>query len=398
MISPLPPEKHGESLYTTKLIEHLIHYKQLKILAIGGVESKPLPMNPDRVTTQSIWKQRDLLYPVKLLKFIRESRPHLVHVQFGPYGGLFGGFFGEPMLLLLLLLRISGIPTTITLHSTWMPEQVNDRISTYNQLSKISFLGSIFFRIYNKILDWGTTSVQLSTVKIGSLLRTKFLEEYGYNPQKVQEIPHPFSSIEGEKDASLAKEELSVQGRKIVLLFGFIRPGKGIEIAIEAINRVRTSKPEVLLLVAGRPLDSRGVIYLKQLKSQVEGLGLENHVRFDSKHIPESSVPYYFSAASILLVPYTESVGASGPIHNFAGYGVPIIAADVGYHMKETLEGLLTLFKNGNPKDLAEKIIGLLADEVLCENIGTKQRAFAEGKSWDRAAKLTLQYYKEIIS
>jgi len=398
MISPLPPEKHGESIYTTKLIEHLTHYEKLQILAIGGEESKPLTMNTSRVTTHSIWKQRDLRYPLKLLKFIRKSRPHLVHVQFGPYGELFGGFFGEPMLLLLLLLRLSGIPTTITLHSTWMPEQVNERIGTYDRLRKISFLGTIFFRIYMKILNWGTTSVQLSTVKIDSLLRSKFLEEYGFNPQKVQEIPHPFSLIEKKINPQLAQKELSAQGKHVVLLFGFIRPGKGIEIAIDAINKVRATIPDVLLLIAGRPLDSRGESYLEQLRQQVAELGLEDNVRFDAKHIPDSSVPLYFSAASILLVPYTESVGASGPIHNYAGYGVPIIAADVGYHMKETLEGMLILFKNGNHTDLAEKVIGLLADEALRKEIGTNQCAHTEQKSWNRAAKLTMQYYKEITS
>ncbi len=397
MISPLPPEKHGESLYTTKLIKHLIHYKKIQIQAIGGEGSEPLPMNIDRVTTHSIWRQRDLRYPLKLLDFIRKSKPHIVHVQFGPYGELFGGFFGEPMLLLLLLLRIVGIPTTITLHSTWMPEQVNERIGTYNRLRKISFLGSIFFRIYMKVLNWGTTSVQLSTVKIDSLLRRKFLEAYGFNPQKVQEIPHPFSLIEKKIDPLLAEKELSVQGRHVVLLFGFIRPGKGIEIAIDAINRVRTTIPNVLLLVAGRPLDSRGEIYLEQLKLQVNELGLEKNVRFDTKHIPDSDVPIYFSAASILLVPYTESVGASGPIHNNAGYGVPIIAADVGYHMKETLKGMLTLFQNCNHLDLTKKVIELLADETLRKDIGTKQCKHTEQKSWNQAAKLTMQNYKEII-
>jgi len=168
--------------------------------------------------------------------------------------------------------------------------------------------------------------------------------------------------------------------------------------AIEAISRLRTSNPDVLLLVAGRPLDSRGEHYLEQLKTQVRELGLENNVRFDSKHIPEDSVPYYFSAASILLVPYTESVGASGPIHNYAGYGIPIVAADVGYHMKETLKGMLTLFKNGNPSDLAEKLVDLLTDEALRKDIGSKQCMYIENKSWDRAAKLTIQYYEEIIS
>ncbi len=66
--------------------------------------------------------------------------------------------------------------------------------------------------------------------------------------------------------------------------------------------------------------------------------------------------------------------------------------------MKETLERMLILFKNGDHTDLAEKVIGLLADETLRKNIGIKQCTYTEQKSWNRAARLTMKYYKEIIS
>ena len=51
MISPLPPEKHGESIYTQNLIEHILRFTKLQVLAIGGAESQPLPISTDRVTT-----------------------------------------------------------------------------------------------------------------------------------------------------------------------------------------------------------------------------------------------------------------------------------------------------------------------------------------------------------
>ncbi len=72
----------------------------------------------------------------------------------------------------------------------------------------------------------------------------------------------------------------------------------------------------------------------------------ESHARFDAKFIPEEMVPVYFSAALAILISYTESVGASGPIHSYAGYGVPIVAADVGYHLRESMGGHITAAEN----------------------------------------------------
>jgi glycosyltransferase involved in cell wall biosynthesis len=108
-------------------------------------------------------------------------------------------------------------------------------------------------------------------------------------------------------------------------------------------------------------------------------------------------VPVYFSAADIIVVPYTESVGASGPIHNYAGYGVPVISSDVGYHMKETLGGSITLFESGNADDLSEKIIMLLMNNLQRERLVKEQLEYAERETWALAAKRTLHHYWSIL-
>ncbi|MCK5264744.1 MAG: glycosyltransferase, partial [Candidatus Thorarchaeota archaeon] len=183
----------------------------------------------------------------------------------------------------------------------------------------------------------------------------------------------------------------------VILIFGYIRRGKGFEVALEALNKVKQNISNVLLLIAGKVQDSDSRAYLLQLKKMSKELGLEESVRFDSHYITDDEIPLYFSAASIILVPYTESVGASGPIHNYAGYGTPIIAADVGYHMKETLGGTLTLFKNRDSTDLADKVITLLIDNELRKELGNRQCKYVANESWDVAAKRTMQNYGRII-
>ena len=397
MISPLPPESAGESRDTAALIDKLAVNENVRVYAITGPDASELPNSSGRVTTMKIWRGRSILYPFTLLKAIAKIRPHIVHVQFGPHGAVYGGKFGELMIALLILLRLIGIDTTITLHSTWMTDQVEERISGYGRTSRLSIFAKTMFRIFIKFLRLGTNRIQLSTVKNDSLLKRKFIQEYRFSNSDVDEIPHPCSPVMDRLDSTEALHKLHLDGKSVILIFGYIRRGKGFEVALEAMNRIKQEIPNVLLLIAGKVQDSDSKAYLLQLKKRSKELGLDEFVRFDSHYIHDDEVPNYFSAARLILVPYTESVGASGPIHNYAGYGTPIIAANVGYHMRETLGGTLTLFKNRDSADLADKIIILLNDDELRKDLVVKQCKYVSNESWDVAVKRTMQNYKRII-
>jgi glycosyltransferase involved in cell wall biosynthesis len=397
MISPLPPQKTGESVYTANLIGKLALQKKFKIYAITGKDAEDLPELNGRVDTVKIWNGQNRVYPLTLFREIKKINPHIVHVQFGPHGEVYGGFFGEQMLLLLLLLRFAGLKTTITSHSTWMINQVVNRVKEYRILKHFAVFAPAAFRLYMKVMNWATNIIQLSTVKINSSLKKRFQEDYEIDDSKLAEIPHPCGKIEVEIDSENALNALKLVDKKIVLCFGFIREGKGLFLAIDAFSRVIKSIPDAVLMIAGSPQDNAGKHYLDELRKYCKEKGLEANVRFDSRFIPEEIAHLYFSAATIILVPYTESVGASGPIHNYAGYGTPIVASDVGYHMKEALGGTLTLFRNGDAGDLSDKIALLLKDDELRMQLVDRQRTYAEKETWETAGKRTVQYYKDII-
>ena len=397
MVSPLPPQRTGESLYTANLITELVRTGKIQITALTGKDAEAIASETGLVEVLNVWNGRNLLYPFALMKYIKRVRPHIVHVQFGPHGEVYGGLFGEPMLLFLILCRLFGFRTTVTLHSTWMADQVVERTGTFRFLGRFSFLARAAFRAYMRLLDWGTDVLQLSTVKTNSLLREAFLRDFGYRPEKVVEIPHPCRLPAKQPDRKRAVEMLELPDRRIVLMFGFIRRGKGIDVAIKAMKQIRDSLPNTIMLIAGTPQDREGMIYLRELLKLTTQLSLDDHVRFDTEFIPEERVHIYFSAASAILFPYTESVGASGPIHNYAGYGIPIVAADVGYHMRESIGGNILLFKTGDSKSLAKKLEEILSDDSLATRLGQSQVSYAKKETWRRAASRTVEYYKRVL-
>ncbi len=392
MISPLPPERAGEAPYTEALIRGLAA-RGVRIFAIAGPGART-DGYPENVRVFPVWRGDDVLYPLRLARLIKRLRPHIVHVQFGPDRRIYGGMFGEVMFLLLLLLKLMGIRTTLTSHSTWMPEQVAERISTYRLIGRLSVLAPALFRLYVKVMDLVTDTIQLSTARLGSTLRTRFLREYGVAPEKVLEIPHPCKNEELTVSPDEVRQRTGTTGREVVLSFGFIRPGKGLEVAIRAIERVRYRVDNVLLLIAGTPVDRAGRMYLEELKTLVREKQLGRWVRFDTMFVPEERVPDYFASASVILLPYQESVGVSGPAHNFASYGIPIVAADVGLHMRESLGGSLVLFRMGSPDDLARALIELLISSKSRENVSRRLRDYARQETVDLAVERTLQYYR----
>ncbi|MHA2265372.1 MAG: glycosyltransferase, partial [Candidatus Thorarchaeota archaeon] len=143
-----------------------------------------------------------------------------------------------------------------------------------------------------------------------------------------------------------------------------------------------------------KPTDVKGSTYLGELKHLSADLSIEDNVRFDVGFIPEERVPSYISAASVLLIPYTESVGASGPIHSFAAYGVPIVASDKGHHMPEALGGNLVLFSAGSSEDLSLKLYSALTDSSRTREMVERQIAYASRETWELAGKRTLQNYR----
>ncbi|MFW9975126.1 MAG: glycosyltransferase [Candidatus Thorarchaeota archaeon] len=398
ILSPLPPQKTGESEYTLRLIQALTQQSTISILAITGEGARELADSNGKVETLRIWNGRSPLYPFRIFQKLKQRSISLFHAQFGPHGKVYGGLFGEFMLLLLLLLRLGGIKTTVTLHSTWMPHQVRQRVRTYKKIGRFALFAQAFFSLFMKLLDLGTNTIQLSTAKMDSSLRKGFLQAYGIHPEKVLEIPHPCAPHQTHIDVKGALHRLRLAGKEVILVFGYVRRAKGLEYAIRAMPEVKRNIPNSFLLIVGAAQNNEDAKYLGEMTDLVSELDIEESVRFVSEFIQAENVEEYFSAASVILVPYTESVGASGPIHNYASYGIPIIASDVGLHNRESLGGNLILFETGNSDDLAGKITLAITNDPLRGRIQEAYQTYAHLENWDLAAKRTLVYYRKTVT
>ncbi len=144
----------------------------------------------------------------------------------------------------------------------------------------------------------------------------------GVRPRAVARIPHSsYLGVYGpRRRRSAARRALGAKPfRDAVLFFGRIRPYKGVELLLSAMERARTDGYRGQLLLAGKP--SREVD-LDGILGRLEGAAFPHTVVPAS--IPDEEVATWFSAADVMVVPYRRVLN-SGSVELAATYGVPCI-------------------------------------------------------------------------
>ncbi len=184
------------------------------------------------------------------------------------------------------------------------------------------------------------------------------------------------------------------EGEPIILFFGLLSPSKGLEDLIEAFAIVRKSCTAKLLIV-GYPTK---YIDMHALTARVVELGIEDRVVFATRYVPVEEIGIIIRLATLLVYPYRSST-QSGALQAAYIFGKPVIATRIG-GLPEAVEDE----KNGflvppqSPSDLAEKMILLINNHVIAENMGRHSKYLSETRfSWHVIARQILEIYQEII-
>ena len=144
-------------------------------------------------------------------------------------------------------------------------------------------------------------------------------------PKAITELsPHPtYSMLTKQRvDKALARQSLGLPlDRPLLLFFGIVRPYKGLKYLIEALSLLKTRGVTPTLLVAGDFWHDRSLY-----EKQIEAYGLAEQVKLDDRYIPDEDAALMFSAADVLVAPYTGGT-QSGVAGLALGFGLPIITS-----------------------------------------------------------------------
>lgn len=198
-----------------------------------------------------------------------------------------------------------------------------------------------------------------------------------------------FTHTEG-KDASRRRLGLP-KDKKIVLYSGHLYARKGAQILAEAAAHL--DEKAVTIFVGGTDTDIADFKKKYGATKNIMVLG----------HKPHEDIPYYLSAADVLVLPNSakseDSRLYTSPmkLFEYMASGVPIVASDIPSLREVLTEESAVFFTPDDVVGLKSKIEMILGNEKLAKKLSIHARAVVEGYSWKKRAKAIVQEIKQRI-
>lgn len=193
----------------------------------------------------------------------------------------------------------------------------------------------------------------------------------------------------------MARRKIGVpENKKMILLFGSIRPGKGVETAIKAMKFLIQDK-DIILLISGKP--ARGYD-ISALKAGIKYEELSGKVILRDNFVDDDMVGYYYKSADVVVIPY-ERAYESGVLRHAFSCGKATIISNVQIFSEFAVDGQNCLiFKAGDPLDLAKKIDYIFEYPDIAEKIASAGKRLSDDKwDWRDIANKTRAVYEKLL-
>lgn len=290
-----------------------------------------------------------------------------VHFQFN-----FGFFELKSLASLIKRLKAAGVKVIITFHST---------SDVYINHKKVSLAN---------IKD---TLKQVDVLWVHSHQDVNKLNAIGIADNVVL-IPHGNTIV---KNISVEDARKGIfTNSKIIALFGFLLPHKGILEAIKAVAQLKKVYPDILFLVCSSlyPNPESEEYYVK-CKKEIETLGLEDNIILFTDYLAYNEVIALLQCADIILMPYKDTgESASGAIRLALAAGRLVMVTDI--QIFSEFNGEVYKIKRCVPEEISNGVKNLYGNAQLRDSISTSANKMISQNSWENIARRYADLLKTI--
>lgn len=318
----------------------------------------------------------------------------IVHIQFNyPY------FNGEMPYRnkLLLFLHCLKKPVVVTMHEVRIGyEPITSNITTaYRRwvFNHTLFFWNMWSRSYHKGI-----AKRMDRIIVHTRAQREMLASVAAEKERIIIIPHGIPAVEVDKKniSSLkAKKRRGLERKTVLSIFGFINKRKGYELILKCLKEL---PDDVILLIAGGSMTDNLVdsCYYSSLEKEISASALTKRVIITG-YLSPKDIPEVMAATDICLAPFS-SLSASGALSLCIAYNKAIIASDIEGHQEiNSRVKCLELFRQGEAKDLLEKINRLLVNQNHVLGLREAAKAYSDKFSYVRIAEKTALLYREVL-
>jgi len=319
---------------------------------------------------------RVLVYYFRLLRYAATARPSIFHILWN------NKFEYLDRTLLMAYYRLLGKKIVFTVHN------VNIRARDGGD----SWLNRATLRFQYRWCD----HIFVHTEK----MKQELLTDFGIPADRISLIPFGINNTVPNtmlpKDQARRRLDLGERD-KTLLFFGNIAPYKGLEYLVAAFIEVARQSADYRLIIAGRPKGCDE--YWARLLATINACPVRDQIVLKIEYVPDAETEIYFKAADVLILPYTH-IFQSGVLFLGYGFGLPVLAADVGALKQEIVEGKTGfVFKPQDSSDLAAVIKNYFASDLyrdLPVRRNTIREHANERYSWTKVGEITRQVYSDL--
>jgi glycosyltransferase involved in cell wall biosynthesis len=311
-----------------------------------------------------------LLHTSEFKEIVREVRPDIMHVN-------------QPFFLAQTAMAVAkeyDIPVVGTSH--FMPENLTHYLHLPDQLEKM--LNSSIWRFYAWF--YGTLNLIISPTQTAADLLIKL--RVG---TKVEVISNgiDLQKFNVKNSGEYLKKRYELPDKPTLLFVGRLDKEKNIQVLIRA-SAVIQEKVDFHIVIVGKGKEE------EPLKELVEELGLEKMVTFTA-YLPKKDLPNIYKVADIFVMPSIAELQSLVTMEAMA-CGLPVVGANavaLPHLIKDKRNGFL--FTPGDYKELAQKLLLLLTDKKLREQMGKESLEIIKDHDMSTVVVKVENVYKEVI-
>jgi polysaccharide biosynthesis protein PslF len=180
-------------------------------------------------------------------------------------------------------------------------------------------------------------------------------------------------------------------GRPVILTWGLIGPGKGIERAIEAMRTLHDLPMRPRYLVAGQThpkvLATHGEAYRRDRIEQAERHGISSSVVFDAGYRDVVSLTALIQSSKVVVLPYdSKDQVTSGVLVDAIAAGRPVVATAFPHAVELLSSGAGLVVDHDDPDAMARALRRVLTRPELAAKMAAEASRLAPSLGWSVVA------------
>lgn len=311
-----------------------------------------------------------------LIRGLQRRRPALVHIQVEHF--VFGGMVGFAALkAFMLAVRLAGIPLCLTLHHVPSGGLTSGTELRHSGIWLPRTAARALLSVSTRVLG------RLANIVIvhDDVFGRRLIEEFDVGAPRIRVIHH-----------GVPRPRVGVRsGPPTLLMFGYLKWYKGIDIALKGFRLIAREIPAARLVIAGGLPEGVGRAhphrrYIDEVRRLADSIGGQVELL---DYVGEGAIGRLYEDATVVLFPYRMLFGASGPLSLALGYRKPFIVSDV----LAPLVPFWPFTAANTPEAWAAEMRRVLAMpdlSVVAEGI---LDPVSLGREWPRVAHATLEAY-----